>query len=144
MTDPILRRATAEDADALTAILRSAYRPYREAGIRLPPVEEGVADDIQHQEVWLAEMEGQAVGLMVLSAGPPAHLMNLAVSPDAAGRGLGARLLHLAETRAAAAGAKVISLSTHADMAATRAWYRAKGWVETDRDGSLVFLVKSL
>ena len=40
----ILRRATLEDVDVLTACLVAAYAPYMHLG--LPPVTEGVADDV--------------------------------------------------------------------------------------------------
>jgi ribosomal protein S18 acetylase RimI-like enzyme len=139
-----IRRATAEDAAPLTAVLDAAYAPYR-ALPGLPDVTAGLADDIAQHDVWVAEQAGLVLGGVVLScSGETAHLVNLGVGPEAKGLGLGRQLLETAIAAARAAGARRLVLGTHRDMTGTRAFYRHLGWVETEADGMKVTLERQL
>lgn len=138
----ILRRATLDDVAKLTEVLHAAYTPY--LGLGLPPVTEGIADDIGDHNVWVAEVDGVVQGGIVLVLGSSAHIANLAVHPDAGGHGIGKALIDAASEASAAAGHKNIRLATHAEMTATQAFYRKLGWQETGREGNKVYFQQQL
>lgn len=133
----ILRRAIAGDAAGLTDCMRAAYAPFEHFG--LPPVTEGIADDIRDHNVWVAEIAGDVRGGIVIVLGETAHIANLAVHPDAGGHGIGKDLIAKAIAVAQAAGHKTVQLATHVDMVETQAFYRKIGWVETGREGKKVY-----
>ena len=137
----MIRRAIPDDAAALSAVIGDAYAPYRQAGLDLPPVDEGIADDIRDRMVFVAETDGRITGGVVMTATPPdAHLLNLAVDPQAGGQGLGTALLARAVTEARMAGCRIMRLTTHRDMTDTQAFYRRLGWQEDGAEGDKVFL----
>ena len=138
----ILRRATNEDVAGLTSVLEAAYEPFQALG--LPPVTEGIADDIRDHSVWIAEVGGKVQGGIVLVLGSRAHIANLAVHPDAGGHGIGKALIEMASEASVAAGHRQVHLATHAKMTATQAFYRKLGWQETGRDGDKVYFQKKL
>jgi GNAT superfamily N-acetyltransferase len=110
-------------------------------GLRLPPVDEGMAEDIAAHLVLVACVDDRPCGFVVLSASPPeAHLINLAVSPDIKGGGLGRCLLEAATAAARARGATWINLATHREMTETIAFYRHLGWGQTGNEGDKVFM----
>ena len=134
----IIRRASDADVEALTEVIMAAYAPYRELGI--PAVEEGVADDIIRHHVWVAELDGQIVGGIVVMLDGQAHIANLAVDPQASGGGIGRALVVRACAAAKADGFDAIELATHRAMTGTQQFYRKLGWVMTGRDGNKVYL----
>ncbi len=138
----ILRRATASDVAALTDCTAAAYEPFQELG--LPPITEGIADDIRDHNVWVAEVDGIVRGGIVLALGVHAHIANLAVHPEAGGHGIGKALIDRATDAAAAAGHNEIQLATHRDMTATQAFYCKSGWAETGREGNKVYFALQL
>lgn len=138
----IVRRATAYDVAALTAVLEAAYAPF--LGLGLPPVTEGIGDDIRDNNVWVAELAGKVRGGIVLVLNNQAHIANLAVHPDAGGQGAGRALIDQAMAAAAAAGHDRIRLATHAKMTATQEFYRRLGWQETGREGDKVYFQMQL
>jgi GNAT superfamily N-acetyltransferase len=111
--------------------------PYMHLG--LPPVTEGVADDLAQHDVWVAELDGSVAGGIVAALGRNAHIMKLAVHPDAGGHGLGRALIDQVIEAAKAAGHAEIHLATHAKMTATQAFYRKSGWAESGHDGDKVY-----
>jgi N-acetylglutamate synthase-like GNAT family acetyltransferase len=137
-----LRRATQVDVVGLTAVLVAAYAPFQTLG--LPPVTEGIAEDIRDHNVWVAEQGGIVCGGIVLVLGTQAHIANLAVHPDAGGHGIGTALIDQALAAATAAGHRQVQLATHAKMAATQAFYRKTGWEEAGRDGDKVYFTRQL
>jgi ribosomal protein S18 acetylase RimI-like enzyme len=138
----ILRHATDDDAAGLTSVLEAAYAPFQALG--LPPVTEGIADDIRDNNVWVAEVGGKVQGGIVLVLGSRAHIANLGVHPDAGGHGIGKALIETASAASVAAGHKQVHLATHAKMTATQAFYRKLGWQETGREGDKVYFQKQL
>ena len=100
-------------------------------------------------EAWVAVQGDRIVGLVVL---PPAedHLLleNVAVLPEAQGRGVGSRLLQLAEEQALALGLRQVRLYTNEAMTENLAYYARRGYRETHRstqDGfRRVFFTKDL
>ncbi|MGJ8622048.1 MAG: GNAT family N-acetyltransferase [Yoonia sp.] len=138
----ILRRATSDDAAALTTCIEAAYAPYEHLG--LPPVAEGVAAEIAQHDVWVAIVDGAVRGGIVLHLGDTAHVINLAVHPDAGGQGVGGALMQTAEQAARDAGFDAMMLATHVDMTRTQAFYTSVGWVETGREANKVYFTKQL
>ncbi len=136
---PLIRRALPRDAEGLADCITAAYAPFIAEGLALPPVSEGIDEDIAKHHVWVAERNGQIVGGVVLVVGETAHLANLAVHPDAGGGGIGRRLIDQAQDAAWTAGYDRVHLATHIDMTATQSFYRRLGWQETGQDGNKVY-----
>ncbi|PSL19079.1 GNAT family N-acetyltransferase [Shimia abyssi] len=139
-----VRRATLQDADALAQLIDGAYQGYRDRGVDLPDVSGGVADAIADGAVWVIG-EAAPVGVLMLSTkGPDAHLMNIAVSADAQGQGVGGKLIRHAMDQAREAGCKGIALATHVDLAENIALYEHLGWSETGREGARVMMYRAI
>lgn len=145
MPDFTIRRAVAADALALAACIDAAYASYAGLIDDLPDVSAGLAEDIHDNLVWVAVLDDRIVGGAVLAiAGPVATLANVAVHPDAGGRGLGRALIETVERHARNAGCPELRLATHIDMPANVALYTRLGWQETARRGNKVLMSKTL
>lgn len=138
----ILRRATPDDVDALTTCLTAAYAPFQH--LDLPPVTRGIAKDLAELDVWVAELDNDVVGGIFAELGDKAHIVNLAVHPDASGHGIGGALVDHVIQAAKAAGHTQIHLATHTQMTATQAFYRKSGWTEAGHDGNKVYFKRQL
>ena len=137
-----LRLARAEEAPAITRLIDAAYQLYRDQGIALPDISGGVSDSVAAGQVWVID---DLSGVLMLSTTPPtAHLMNVAVSPDARRRGIGGQLIRRAIKLAQEAGCTQISLATHVDLPDNVALYAHFGWKETARDATRVMMVRPL
>jgi GNAT superfamily N-acetyltransferase len=146
----ILRPAQAADAAGLRALAAAAYEGYVNRIGRVPaPMTADYATAVRNGQVWVAAEDGEVIGLLVLVARPD-HLMleNIAVLPAAQGRGIGARLLVLAEDRARQLQLGEIRLYTNEAMTENLSYYPRHGYVETHRaeqDGfRRVFFSRSL
>lgn len=136
-----------DDLEALTSLLHRAYAPLAAAGMRFVASHQTVEVTrrrVSQGECHVAEHEGALVGTVTL--GPPgrrvaarggpalyfepgvATVSQLAVEPSLQQRGLGWRLLSLAEERARALGAHWLALDTSEHAAGLIAWYRARGY----------------
>ena len=145
MADWTLRRAEIGDAGGLASCLDAAYATYRERIADLPVMSENCAEEIAEHLVWVAESGGRIVGGLVLVPNDGFMLLaNVAVHPDLRGRGLGRRLLTLAETEARDRGYAELRLTTHADMPETLQLYARNGWLQTGREGNKVRMRKAL
>jgi len=141
----MIRRATLDDVTGLRAAVIAAYAPFAAQGIGLPPLAEGLDADIRDHLVWVADDRGIILGGIVLAVSDGhAHLVNVAVHPDFAGKGLGRELIDTAQNEAIDLGCTEMSLTTHPDMTATIGFYAKLGWVETGRDADKVFMSTSL
>jgi N-acetylglutamate synthase-like GNAT family acetyltransferase len=131
---PALRSAEPGDAAAVEALVQAAYQVYvDELGLRPAPMKADQAAEIASKEVWVAEVDGEIVGVVV--ARPEAdHVFvdNVAVDPAAQGEGVGRALLERAEQRAAELGVGEIRLLTNVRMTANRALYAHLGWDEAE------------
>ncbi len=89
---------------------------------------------IRDGSVWLAEQDGEPVGILVLHPRTD-HLFleSIAVSPAVQGRGVGTILLDLAEREADQQGYSEVRLYTNAAMTENLAYYPRRGYVETHR-----------
>jgi N-acetylglutamate synthase-like GNAT family acetyltransferase len=135
MSEVKLRRAEFADADAVAACVRHAYARYEGRLPRPPkPVLADYAVVVRETMTWLLESAGECVGVVVLIEKSD-HLLldNVAVAPEWQGRGLGRRLLELAEAEARRLGLPEVRLYTHALMTENRALYTRIGYQEYDR-----------
>ena len=139
---PQLRPAQTSDVAGISAIVDAAYQPFRDAGLDLPPVSEGLSEDVETRVVWVAELDNKLAGVVILAIDATAHVMNLAVSPDASGQGIGDLLLRHAVQLAGEAGHRTVHLATHVEMLQTQDFYRKRGWQETGRDGQKLFFAR--
>ena len=134
-SEPALRRATGEDAHAITALVADAYRHYEPLLGRTPlPMLTHYEDAIREHDVWVLEAAGALVGILELETRPD-HLRieNVAVAPAWQGRGLGRRLLLHAEAEARRNGLHELGLLTNERYLDNIAMYTRYGYIETAR-----------
>lgn len=153
MANWTIRRADEDDAGPLAQCIDQAYSVCRSRISDLPPVSEGLAQEIHDNLVWVAVLAGgpdgrpedNIVGGMVLVLQDD-HLLlaNVAVRPDAAGMGLGRAFLDRAESETKQRGLAKLRLSTHCEMPENVRLYQHLGWHETGRSGNKVMMEKSL
>ncbi|MGC5702087.1 GNAT family N-acetyltransferase [Pseudomonas sp. NFXW11] len=132
---PIIRPAAPPDLAAIESIAKSAYAPYiARIGREPAPMLEDYSCLVLAHQVWVLEEEQAIAGFIVLLDAQEALLLdNLAVSPEAQGRGHGRQLLAFAETQARAAGHSCVRLYTNEAMGENIALYGRHGYVETHR-----------
>jgi ribosomal protein S18 acetylase RimI-like enzyme len=130
-----VRRAGPQDVARLEEIATAAYGPYvPRIGKPPAPMTADYAAAVAADDVWVAVAGDVVVGLLVLvPAADHLLLENIAVDPRYRGRGIGARLLSVAEERAAHAGLAEIRLYTNAAMTENISYYPRHGYVETHR-----------
>jgi ribosomal protein S18 acetylase RimI-like enzyme len=130
-----VRRAVPADIAALQAVAVAAYQRYVDRIGRAPaPMGADYAREVRDGQAWVAVENGRVVGLAVLVAQPD-HLLleNVAVLPAAQRRGIGARLLTLAEDEASSLHLSEIRLYTNEAMTENLAYYARHGYTETHR-----------
>jgi ribosomal protein S18 acetylase RimI-like enzyme len=130
-----IRPAGPQDLAAVEAIVRSAYAPYVPLIWREPgPMLDDYAASIGQGHVYLLSDEGGISGIIVLIPEERAMLLdNVAVRPDAQGRGHGRTLIGFAERMARERGLGAIRLYTNEAMTENVALYGRLGFVETHR-----------
>jgi len=130
-----VRRATPADVPALYVVVHEAYLLYVPRIGRMPaPMTADYSAAVQSGQAWVAEVDGQVLGLLVLVVCQGYLLIeNIAVLPSAQRRGIGARLLTLAEDEARANGLGEIRLYTNEGMTENLAYYPRHGYRETRR-----------
>jgi GNAT superfamily N-acetyltransferase len=127
--------ATAQDAAAIAACLRSAFEAYRD---RYTPgafadtvlTEQGVRNRLDTMIVLVARADsGDVVG--TIGGGvhdAEGHLRGMAVLPDWQGKGVAQQLLDRIERELAAAGCRLVSLDTTVPLARAIAFYERNGY----------------
>lgn len=138
--EPTIRPAGGPDVPALVALMTAFYA---EAGYPLPPAPAGRAfhallDDARLGGVWLAEVDGEAVGHLVLTlgfsmeyGGLRGFVDDLYVRPAARGRGIGAALLAAARTACDARGVRALHVEVGPGNATARRLYARAGYVDS-------------
>ncbi|NJC69613.1 GNAT family N-acetyltransferase [Planosporangium thailandense] len=130
-----VRPAVADDVTGVRAVAVAAYEVYVPRIGRPPaPMTADYAQAVREGRVWVAVENGEPVGFAVLVPQPD-HLLleNVAVSPGTQGRGIGTRLLALAEDHARRQGVSEVRLYTNEAMTENLAYYARRGYVETHR-----------
>lgn len=124
----ILRPATADDAPAIAALLRAAFRVSLPFLPELHTPEEDLAfiagRVLPTSTVWVADADGMVAGYIAFREGWIDHLY---VHPDRQGQGIGARLL----ARAIEDGAGK-QLWTFQQNERARRFYEARGFVAVE------------
>jgi ribosomal protein S18 acetylase RimI-like enzyme len=130
-----VRRASPADVPALYLVIHETYLLYVPRIGRMPaPMTADYAAAVRSGQAWVAVVDGEIVGLVVLVACQGYLLIeNIAVLPSAQRRGIGARMLTLAEDEARAHGLGEIRLYTNEGMTENLAYYPRHGYVETHR-----------
>jgi GNAT superfamily N-acetyltransferase len=121
---PLIRLATATDADAIAKLLRVVFDAHRwnyppEAWRSTAPEPLEVVTRLEEGPVWVACVGDRLVGTLSSIVKPAElQLRSLAVDPAARRNGVGARLLRAAHDEACARGMHSISLETAEFLAA--------------------------
>ncbi len=150
MSDVTMRTALPEDAVAIRTLVRAAYAKWVPIIGREPrPMQADYDEAMRLHRFDLIEAEGQLVGLVETEARADHYwIENLAVLPEAQGRGFGRQLLAHAEVLARATGFTELRLLSNGRMAANRALYRSVGYIETAEEpfmeSTVVYLSKRL
>ncbi len=130
-----IRAARPADVAPIVAIVDRAYEIYiPRIGKKPGPMLDDYAARVAEGAVWVAEQDGQVAGLIVLLPESD-HLLldNVAVAPEAHGRGIGRALVAFAEAEARRCGTPEIRLYTHEKMTENVALYPRLGYEETHR-----------
>lgn len=156
MTHPTIRQAIPSDEAAIRACAKAAYQRYVAVIGREPaPMVADFAAQIAARQIHVAVNEdGVLLGFVVCFAkqdrqtGDHMFLENIAVSPDAAGHGIGKALMAFCEDQARQTGLDEVRLYTKEKMVENLSIYPHLGYEETDRrqeDGfNRVFFKKKL
>ena len=121
--------------EALRDIATAAYQHYVPSiGHPPAPMTADYAQAIRSRQAWVAVDSGEVTGFVILIAQPGYLLLdNIAVRPDAQGRGIGARLLDLAEDHARSLHLDEVRLYTNEAMTENLSYYPRHGYTETHR-----------
>ena len=130
-----VRPAEPGDVEALRDIAAAAYQHYvPRIGHPPAPMTADYAQAIRSRQAWVAVDGGEVTGFVILIAQPGYLLLNnIAVRPDAQGRGIGTRLLDLAEDHARSLRLGEIRLYTNQAMTENLSYYPRHGYTETHR-----------
>ncbi|WP_058234461.1 GNAT family N-acetyltransferase [Devriesea agamarum] len=131
-----IRPAVAEDIPDIRALEVAAGQRFRQVGLERvadddPPEVEVLACLIAHGQLWVAQscngfrIDGWACGEDIDGHG---HVEQVSVHPDAAGKGLGRRLVSAVESWARAQGSHWITLTTYRDIPWNGPWYERLGY----------------
>lgn len=130
-----IRPAHPADTTAVREVVRAAYARYETRMEKPPaPVLADYAALVADGDVWVADVEGVVVGVLVIRlSGAALELENVAVAPGHQGLGHGRALIDFAERRARELGLQAVELYTNEAMVENLGLYPALGYVETGR-----------
>jgi ribosomal protein S18 acetylase RimI-like enzyme len=131
----IIRPARSGDRPAVEAIVEAAYGSYiARIGRKPGPMLDDYSALIQQGYVHVLEEKGVIQGFAVLIQQQDQMLLdNIAVSPDAQGRGYGRKLLEFGEQMTRDAGCGSMKLYTNEAMTENLSLYARIGYIETHR-----------
>lgn len=130
-----IRLAASTDLDVVEHIVAQAYDKYVPIIGRKPgPMLDDYSALIAARRVFVLVAERRVEGLVVLVPDNDAMLLdNVALRPEAQGRGYGRLLVAFAERKTKEAGFATVRLYTHVKMTENIALYERLGFVETRR-----------
>lgn len=144
------RSAEPADAEAIEAIVRAAYAKWVPLIGREPlPMRADYDKAVREHQFELAIEDGRIVGLIeTIAHEDHIWIENVAVAPEAQGRGIGRKLLDSAERKAVETGCRELRLLTNGAFEANVRLYRRHGYV-VDREepfmsGTTVYMSKRL
>jgi ribosomal-protein-alanine N-acetyltransferase len=127
----VIRRATEQDADAVTALEADCQGADAWSAWL---VRDGVQGGLPTIRYLVAEVDGEVVGYAVASfAGDIAELQRIGVTPTARRTGVASALLDEVVAEAPATGANRLLLEVREDNGGALAFYAARGFIEIDR-----------
>ena len=132
---PSLRAASRADIPAIVALIDAAYRHYipQLGGRRPRPMDDDQAARVANNELFVLEADGAIAGVITMQVQAEAiHIFNLAVHPEAQGRGLLRELIGFAEQAARRHKLPKLTLYTNVAMTENRAIYAHLGFREVD------------
>jgi GNAT superfamily N-acetyltransferase len=114
-----VRRASAEDATAVSTVLLEAFREYQsqytpDGFAATTPDASSVIERLEEGPIWVAELDNQVVGTAsaVLHESRGLYVRGMAVLPEGRGLGVGAVLLDAIESFAKEFGCQCLYLRT--------------------------------
>jgi N-acetylglutamate synthase-like GNAT family acetyltransferase len=132
-----VRRATPDDAERISELLGQLGYPAGAQAVRRRLERLGASGV---DETWLAEREGEIVGLVGLHVsgslehdGPVAKISEVVVDERLRGQGIGASLMEKAEREARRRGCVLLFLTTAERRDEAHRFYRRLGFEETGR-----------
>ena len=130
---PGLRRATPNDLPAIKALIEAAYARYLSRMDKPPaPMFRDYGPSVEAGTTWVTGSPLTAV-LTLYPRDDHMYVENIAVDPDAQGRGLGRALMEFAEAEAVRRGLPRLALVTHEAMTENQSIYARLGYVEIER-----------
>ena len=131
---PLIRQATAADAQRIGAIARAAYSKYVPRIGREPAPMLATSPPIARDVAVVIEADGLVRGFMIARPEADAYLVdNIALDPALQGQGLGRKLIDHAANEARRHSLPAVRLYTNVAMTENLAMYRRIGFVETHR-----------
>jgi GNAT superfamily N-acetyltransferase len=133
-----VRLAGPGDERTVARLLLEAFEPYRDGYTpggfaETTASEEVVRERFTTGRVWLAYLDGEAVGTVTAledeKDGGGVYIRSMAVTPTAQGRGVGQKLLDTVEADARARGEKRLHLYTTFVLPAAQPLYEKNGFV---------------
>ena len=144
------RSAAPADAAAIKAIVRAAYAKWVPVIGREPlPMRADYDKAVREHQFELAIEDGRIVGLIeTIAHDDHIWIENVAVTPEAQGRGIGRQLLDSAERTAVEAGFRELRLLTNGAFKANVSLYKRQGYAvdreEPFMNGTTVYMSKRL
>jgi N-acetylglutamate synthase-like GNAT family acetyltransferase len=129
-----VRLANPGDATEISRILLEAFGVYRrfytdEAFEQVTPSPELVKDRYVEGPIWVAELDGEAVGTVSVIKEPEGlYVRSMAVSPEKQGRGVGHKLLEAVDEYAAGTDQERIFLYTTYFVPGAKEMYEKHGY----------------
>ncbi|WP_374653297.1 GNAT family N-acetyltransferase [Dongia sp.] len=145
-----LRPAVPEEASAIAAIVNAAYAKWVPVIGRKPlPMQADYRLALLEHQFDVATENGRVVGLIeTMPREDHLWIENVAVIPEAQGRGIGRLLLVHAERKSAAAGCRELRLLTNGAFAANVSLYLKLGYAvdreEEFMNGTTIYMSKKL
>jgi GNAT superfamily N-acetyltransferase len=145
-----IRRARADEMDAVRALTRAAYQPWvaKLAREPMPMSADYDAAFLDHRFDVIDADAGLAALIQTQPRGDSLWIENIAVAREFQGQGYGSALLDFARDLATQEGKTNLTLYTNKLMAKNIAIYKARGFVVTEEDpmphGTVVYMALEL